>query len=185
MFRLLLMLLLSIGHLLVVHISVEGGQLRLRLALVLGLVLGLVGHDGRSPQRRWPCRCHLGTVGYNLDKCVIRKLRRVSACIQKRSNLFCPGSVCCTGFISHEIYDHVPYIWVNSHIPVTRTGCQWKVMGIASKIYEEKENGLEGFRNGCVELNGYKDGCVRWLCRWLHSWLWGIIQATGIFQDGW
>ena len=49
--RLLFMLLLSIGHLLVVHISVEGGQFRLRLALVLGLVLGLVGHDGRSPQR--------------------------------------------------------------------------------------------------------------------------------------
>ena len=33
-------------------------------------------------------------------------------------------------------------------------------MGIASKIYEEKENWLEGYRNGCVELNGYKDGCV-------------------------
>ena len=36
-------------------------------------------------------------------------------------------------------------------------------MGIVSKIYEEKENGQEGFRNicvdGCVELNGYKDGC--------------------------
>ena len=69
-------------------------------------------------------------------------------------------------------------------IPVTRIDCQLKVMGIASKIYEEKENGQEGFRNicvdGCVELNVYKDGFVGWLCRWLWlvvgngcvGWLW-------------
>ena len=59
-------------------------------------------------------------------------------------------------------------------------------MGIASKIYEEKENGLEGFRNicvdGCVELNGYKDGCVAWLCRWFYGWLCGMVVGLVVWD---
>ena len=27
--------------------------------------------------------------------------------------------------------------------------------------------------DGCVELNGYKNGFVGWLCRWLYGWLLG------------
>ena len=71
-------------------------------------------------------------------------------------------------------------------------------MGIASKIYEEKENGLQGYRNGCVdgcvELNGYKVvggdgcvdgylvGCVAWLCRWLYGWLWGLVVGLVVWD---
>ena len=59
-------------------------------------------------------------------------------------------------------------------------------MGIASKIYEEKENGLQGYRNGCVdgcvELNGYKDGWGGWLCRWLYGWLWGLVVGLVVWD---
>ena len=63
-------------------------------------------------------------------------------------------------------------------------------MGIASKIYEEKENGLEGYyRNGCVdgcvELNGYKDGCVAWLCRWFYGWLCGMVVGLVVWSVVW
>ena len=62
-------------------------------------------------------------------------------------------------------------------------------MGIASKIYEEKENGLQGYRNGCVdgcvELNGYKDGCVDGYMvgcgGWLLGWLCGMVVDNLIF----
>ena len=58
-------------------------------------------------------------------------------------------------------------------------------MGIASKIYEEKENGLQGYKigcvDGCVELNDYKDGCVDGYMVGCGGWLCGMVVDNLIF----